>query len=61
MNDYERSIAELKEKIEDFETRNVAEDQEAELSVMRAQLEELQRQLQSDASKHLDALSLIHI
>ena len=55
MNDYERSIAELKEKIEDFETRNVAEDQEAELSVMRAQLEELQRQLQSDASKHLDA------
>jgi len=55
MNDYERSIAELKEKIEDFETRNVAEDQEAELCVMRAQLEELQRQLQSDASKHLDA------
>ncbi|HEY2933196.1 MAG TPA: acetyl-CoA carboxylase carboxyltransferase subunit alpha [Acidobacteriota bacterium] len=55
MNDFERSIAELKEKIEDFETRNVAEDQEVELRTMRAQLEELQRQLQDDASRNLDA------
>src|SRR5688572_5611990 len=55
MNDFEKSVAELKEKIEDFESQRVSEEQEIELGTFRKALDDLQRRMEEDSSKVLDA------
>lgn len=55
MDNFEQSIADLKEKIEDLEARPLSTDQQAELQAMRRALEDLKRRLVSTEAKKLDS------
>ncbi|MBI4455332.1 MAG: acetyl-CoA carboxylase carboxyltransferase subunit alpha [Acidobacteria bacterium] len=55
MSDLERSIADLKERIEEFQALPPSQDQQAELRGMRQTLEQLRRRVDTNQQKPLDA------